>query len=93
MNFLDHVEDDDHLHVPKDDKKYFLLAVKKESDNKDEDYVNISFKKVNVKLKIDTGSQVNIIPRSILTQLPVKTPMTKTTARITSYTDNTMGDV
>lgn len=58
MNILDHMEGDDHLHVPTDNKDYFLAVMKKESDNKDEGFVNISFNKVIVTHKIDTSSQV-----------------------------------
>lgn len=84
VNVVDH-EDDEDCHST-DDENYFLCAVTRESDRKDEAHTTIAFNKVKVKFKIDTGSQVKIIPRSILSQLPVKTNVTRTSARITSYT-------
>lgn len=83
MNFVDHEDDEDCRST--DDENYFLCAVTRKSDRRDEAHTTIAFNKVKVKFKIDTGSQVNIIPRSILSQLPVKTDVTRTSARITSY--------
>lgn len=52
-----HHVDDDHLHVSTYDQDFSLVATKTESDNKDEAYMNMSFHKMNVELKIDTFSQ------------------------------------
>lgn len=76
MNVVDHEDDEDCRST--DDENYFLCAVTRESDRKDEAHTTIAFNMVKVKFKIDTGSQVNIIPRSILSQLPVKTDVTRT---------------
>jgi hypothetical protein len=50
-----------------EDEEFFIDAVHRNPNTvaKDEAYVNLVFNKMNVKLKIDTGSQVNIISTDI----------------------------
>ena len=50
--------------------------------------VNIGPKKTPIKFKIDTGSQVNIIPLSTFRELNIKHPLLPPETQLSSYTGN-----
>ena len=51
----------------------------------DEYYTTLDIEGHSVKFKVDTGSQVNILPSSVYKQLKVRSKLAKPTTRLTSY--------
>ncbi len=51
----------------------------------DECYTTLDIEGHSVKFKVDTGSQVNILPNSVYKQLKGRSKLAKTTTRLTSY--------
>ena len=51
----------------------------------DECYTTLDIEGHSVKFKVDTGSQVNILPSSVYKQLKVRSKLAKPTTRLTSY--------
>ncbi|XP_055997848.1 uncharacterized protein K02A2.6-like [Ostrea edulis] len=70
--------------------EFFINAVNSNTSTvtKDEAYVNLVFNKMTVRMKIDTGSQVNIIPRDILSKLSVKKQIVNTSVTLKCYMGN-----
>ena len=53
-------------------------------------YVNLQLQGTPVKLKIDTGSQTNILPQEVFQNLKRKPKLTQTLTKLTSYTGNAL---
>ena len=67
-----------------------ISAIKTNTEITDSEcYVNLQLQGTPVKLKIDTGSQANILPQEVFQNLKRKPKLTQTPTKLTSYT----GDV
>ena len=69
----------------------FIVAVSKATNTKvqsDECYTTLDVENVPVKFKVDTGSQVNILPLHTFNDLNTTSEITKSTTKLTSYSDN-----
>ena len=66
-----------------------ISAIKANTEITDSEcYVNLQLQGSPVKLKIDTGSQANILPLEVFQNLKRKPKLTQTPTKLTSYTGN-----
>ena len=72
------------------DLDFYVDTVNKSFSHYDQAFatVNIGPKKTPIKFKIDTGSQVNIIPLSTFRELNIKHPLLPPETQLSSYTGN-----
>ena len=64
-------------------------AIKAKTETTDSEcYVNLELQGTPVKLKVDTGSQANILPQKVFQSLKEKPKLTRMSTKLTSYTGN-----
>ena len=68
-----------------------ISAIKAKTETTDSEcYVNLGLQGTPLKLKIDTGSQANILPQKVFQSLREKPQLMRTSTKLTSYSGNTL---
>ena len=64
-----------------------ISAIKDKTETTDSEcFVNLELQGTPVKLKVDTGSQANILPQKVFQSLKEKLKLARTSSKLTSYT-------
>ena len=71
---------------PEGDEPLFIDAIKSSTEVTDRDcYTILSVEGTSIKFKVDTGSQVNILPSSLYHTLSIQSPLKQCNTQLTSY--------